>query len=170
MAFTLALQAASIANRCIEGLYRKLLFLDSQGEIMLRLGNHSENLPNKSGIMSEACCMLHYCICMSPSKSELLYDLRFTANQFVLAPIPLRLTTRDFFYQLNRCCNSPYVTSSLTRRWGSLMIMLGLSSSARIAHIACYWKFFFVHYMQVLCQYRLCKENYVYLTCLILRG
>jgi hypothetical protein len=46
------------------------------------------------------------------SRSELLYDCRFTANQFVLAPSPLRLTTGDFF-QLNPCGHSPYVTSSL---------------------------------------------------------
>jgi hypothetical protein len=31
------------------------------------------------------------------SKSKLLYNWRFTANQFVLEPGPLRLTTRDFF-------------------------------------------------------------------------
>jgi hypothetical protein len=29
--------------------------------------------------------------------SEFLYDWRYTANQFVLAPSPLRPTTRDFF-------------------------------------------------------------------------
>jgi hypothetical protein len=34
----------------------------------------------------------------------------------------------------------------------SLMSMLGLSSRVRIAHIACYWKFFLLHYTQVLCQ------------------
>jgi hypothetical protein len=56
------------------------------------------------------------------SKSKLLYDWRFTANQFVLASSPLRPRTRDFFsFQLNSCCNSPYVTSSLTRRWGCLL-------------------------------------------------
>jgi hypothetical protein len=31
-------------------------------------------------------------------KLKLLSDWRFTANQFVLAPSPLRLTTRDFFF------------------------------------------------------------------------
>jgi hypothetical protein len=31
------------------------------------------------------------------SEAELLYDWRFTANQFVLAQSPLRLTTRDLF-------------------------------------------------------------------------
>jgi hypothetical protein len=51
----------------------------------------------------------------SESESESLYDRQFTANQFVLATSPLRLTTRDFFLQLNPCCHSPYVTSSLTR-------------------------------------------------------
>jgi hypothetical protein len=30
-------------------------------------------------------------------ESELLYDWRFTANQFVLATSPLRITIRDFF-------------------------------------------------------------------------
>jgi hypothetical protein len=33
----------------------------------------------------------------SESESELLYDWRFTANQFVLASSPLRPTTRDLF-------------------------------------------------------------------------
>jgi hypothetical protein len=55
--------------------------------------------------------------CNSQSGSELLYDWRFTANQFVLVPSPLRLTTRIFIFQLNTCGYSPYVTSSLTRRW-----------------------------------------------------
>jgi hypothetical protein len=57
---------------------------------------------------------------MSKSKSKLLYDWRFTASQFVLASSPLRPTTRDFF-QVNLCGNSPYVTSSLRRRWGCLL-------------------------------------------------
>jgi hypothetical protein len=50
------------------------------------------------------------------SKSKLLYDLRFTANQFVLASSPLRPTTSDFSFQLNPCSHGPYVTSSLMRR------------------------------------------------------
>jgi hypothetical protein len=56
----------------------------------------------------------------SESESELLYDWQFTANQFVLAPSPLRLTARIFF-QLNTCGNGPYVTSLLTRRWVCLL-------------------------------------------------
>jgi hypothetical protein len=47
------------------------------------------------------------------SESELLYDWPSTANQFILAPSPLRLTAR-FFFQLNTCGHNPYVTS-LTR-------------------------------------------------------
>jgi hypothetical protein len=46
----------------------------------------------------------------SEPESELFYDWRFTANQSILAPSPLRLTARIFF-QLNTCCNSPYVTT-----------------------------------------------------------
>jgi hypothetical protein len=34
----------------------------------------------------------------SNSKSKLLYDCRFTANQIVLESSPLRLTTRDLFF------------------------------------------------------------------------
>jgi hypothetical protein len=51
------------------------------------------------------------------SKSELPYDLRFAANQFVLATSPLRLTTSNFIFQVNTCDYSPYVTSSLMRGW-----------------------------------------------------
>jgi hypothetical protein len=35
--------------------------------------------------------------CCGKSESELLYDWRFSVNQFVLAPSPLRLTARIFF-------------------------------------------------------------------------
>jgi hypothetical protein len=67
-------------------------------------------------------------------------------------------------WQLNPCCHSPYETPSLTRRWGSLMNMLGVSSSVRIAYIACYWKFFLLQYTQVLCQQRFCRADHVYVT------
>jgi hypothetical protein len=52
--------------------------------------------------------------CSELSESELLYDWRFTANQFVLATRPLRLTPSHFIFQLNTCGHRPYVTSSLT--------------------------------------------------------
>jgi hypothetical protein len=53
----------------------------------------------------------------------------------------------DFFLQLNPYGHSPYVTSSLTRRWGCLLwiCLAGLSSSVRIALIAFHWKSFLVH-------------------------
>jgi hypothetical protein len=54
------------------------------------------------------------------SKSKLLYDWQVTANQFVLAPSSLRLTTR-YFFQLNPCGFIPYVTSSLACRWVCLL-------------------------------------------------
>jgi hypothetical protein len=67
---------------------------------------------------------------------ELFYDCRFTANQFVLASSPLRLTTRDFFlFRLNSCGNSPYVTSSLTRRWVCLLWICLASRQVYISHI-----------------------------------
>jgi hypothetical protein len=43
------------------------------------------------------------------SESVLLYDWRFTSNQFVLALSPLRIRTRNFFIlKLNPCSHSPY--------------------------------------------------------------
>jgi hypothetical protein len=54
---------------------------------------------------------------LSESESELLYDWRFTADQFVLVTSPLRLKTSNFIFQLNTCGYSPYVTSCLTRGW-----------------------------------------------------
>jgi hypothetical protein len=50
----------------------------------------------------------------------------------------------------------------------SLMNILGLSSSVSMAFIACYWKFFVLHYMQLLCQYGLRKGDRAYLIYLIL--
>jgi hypothetical protein len=115
------------------------------------IGNRSRDLPACS-IVSQP----------TTSKSKLLYDCRFTANQFILAPNPLRITTREFF-RPNPCGHSPYVTSPLTRRWGCLLrIWLSLLSSVRIVHRACYWKFLLLHYIhvQVLCQSvtKLCIE------------
>jgi hypothetical protein len=44
-----------------------------------------------------------------------------------------------------------------------------LSWSVCIRLIASYWKFFLLHYIQDLCQYRLCKVDHAYLTCLMLQ-
>jgi hypothetical protein len=52
---------------------------------------------------------------------ELSMKLRFTADRFVLATSPLRLTTSNFIFQLNTYSYSPYVTSSLIHNccWSS---------------------------------------------------
>jgi hypothetical protein len=57
----------------------------------------------------------NYSISESESESELLYEWRFTTNQFFLEPSLLRVTTFFFFWQLNLFGHSPYVTYSLTR-------------------------------------------------------
>jgi hypothetical protein len=65
----------------------------------------------------------------SQSESELLHGWQFTANEFVLAKIPLRLTTSNFIFKLNTCGYSPYITS-LTRVWVcSLELLLVLVSA-----------------------------------------
>jgi hypothetical protein len=44
---------------------------------------------------------------------------------------PLRLTTSNFFFQLNTCFHFPYVISSLTTGWVcSLQLLLALASAA----------------------------------------
>jgi hypothetical protein len=66
----------------------------------------------------------------SDSESEILYDWRFTANQFVLAKSPLRPTTKFFIFILNTCGYSPYVTSSLRKGWFfRLQFLLVLASA-----------------------------------------
>jgi hypothetical protein len=69
------------------------------------------------------------------SESESLYDLWFTANQFILAPSPLRITTRDFLLQLNPCGHSPdrrsasqSVLVSSTHLWPKTRLFLLLDS------------------------------------------
>jgi hypothetical protein len=67
-------------------------------------------------------------------ESELLYDWRFTANQFTLAPSPLRLTT-SIFFQMNTCGYNPYVTFSLTRGWVyRLHLLLALATAVILGY------------------------------------
>jgi hypothetical protein len=74
----------------------------------------------------------HWSESESESESELLYDWRFTVNQFVLVTSPLRLTTSNFIFQLNTCGYSPYVISSLTRGWVCRLQLLLVLASAVI--------------------------------------
>jgi hypothetical protein len=68
-------------------------------------------------------------VLLSESESELLYDWRFTANQFVLAPSRLRLTHR-LFSQLNTSGHRPYITFSLTIGWVChLQLLLALANA-----------------------------------------
>jgi hypothetical protein len=63
------------------------------------------------------------------SQSKLLYDWRFTANQFASTRSPLRPTT-NIFFQMKTCGHNPYVTSSLTREWVCrLQLLLALASA-----------------------------------------
>jgi hypothetical protein len=63
----------------------------------------------------------------SNSKSKLLYDWRFSANQFILES-----SHNTYFFELNSCGNSPYVTIFSDGRW------VCLSSSVHFALIAGY--------------------------------
>jgi hypothetical protein len=63
---------------------------------------------------------------LAVSEPDLLYDWRFTVNQFVLATNLLRLMTRIFFYKPNAYGHTPYTASCLMRGWVSLLNWLGL--------------------------------------------
>jgi hypothetical protein len=72
------------------------------------------------------------------SESELLYDWRITANKFVLATSPLRLTSSNFIFQLNTCGYSLYVTSFLTRGCVCrLQLLLALASALVLRSESC---------------------------------
>jgi hypothetical protein len=80
------------------------------------------------------------------SESELLYHCRFTANRFVLATTPLRLTTSNFIFQLNTCNYNSYVIFSLTGGWVRCLQLLLVLASAVIlrfqscgTHATTYW-------------------------------
>jgi hypothetical protein len=95
---------------------------------------------------------------------------RFTASQLILAPDPSSSTTRDFFLHLYPCVRSPSVTS-LTRGWICLLwiCFAFVKCMYRTYTVECYWEFFLVHYIHVLCQSRLCKTDHVYSTYLMLQ-
>jgi hypothetical protein len=60
---------------------------------------------------------------------RVLYDLRFTANQFLWRRAPWD-SRPVMFFQLNTCGHSPYITSTLTRGWVCrLQSLLGLASA-----------------------------------------
>jgi hypothetical protein len=76
-------------------------------------------------------CSRPYCPANIPQLNcQLNYSAISSAYQFVLATIPLRLTTSNFIFQLNTCVYSPYITSSLTRIWVChLQLLLVLASA-----------------------------------------
>jgi hypothetical protein len=64
------------------------------------------------------------------ARETVLACWRFTANQFISAPSPLRPTTSNFIFQLNTFGYSSYVTSSLTRgRVCRVQLSLALAST-----------------------------------------
>jgi hypothetical protein len=66
---------------------------------------------------------------LSEAESESLNDWRLTVNQFILATTPWD-SWPPFFFQLNTCSHSLYITFSLTRGWvGRLQLLLALSSA-----------------------------------------
>jgi hypothetical protein len=92
---------------------------------------------------------------------------RFPSCGFPNRPLP-QLTASTTLNCLPPCRLS---LSRRIRRW-VFLLWIGFASplsSVRIAHRARYWKFFLVHYIQVLCQSVLCKAGHAYLTYLMLQ-
>jgi hypothetical protein len=100
-------------------LYNKFIFLMAYYIILCNIMNSLKSQDTKCNWSS-----------FRVQSSKLLYDWRFTANQFILATSPLRTMTRIFIFQLNPCGYSPSVTSSLTKGWVCcLQLLLGLASA-----------------------------------------
>jgi hypothetical protein len=95
--------------------------------------NSRSELPashSKSSQLLKRSSLLSHSLTGRLTATDLLYDWRFTANQFVLPTNPLRLTTNNFIFQLRTCGSSLCVTSSLPR--GSvcrLQLLLILASA-----------------------------------------
>jgi hypothetical protein len=65
----------------------------------------------------------------SEPESESLYDWQFTSSKFCLGDKPLE-NHDQYFFQLNNCCYSHYVTSFLARGWVCrLQLLLALAST-----------------------------------------
>jgi hypothetical protein len=87
--------------------------------------------PNSSSLIPVVLrCIPILWFCYSESESELLYDWRFTANQFDLAKARWDSRPVILFFQLKTCGYSPYVTSCLTIGWACrLLLLLALTSA-----------------------------------------
>jgi hypothetical protein len=121
---------------------------------------YHNDIPKNIGIVDQ----------LAPLKNEadLFHCWRFTAYQFVLAPSPSRLTT-VFFLLLKSTGHSPCVPSSLMRGSVCVLWLCLALSNVRIAGVECYYKFFLVHCVPVLCQSRLCNAHHAFITYRVLQ-
>jgi hypothetical protein len=132
--------------------------------------DYSSRLPVHNWLTSKPKPMLRYDWLSIGHRGRVTLRLAFYRQSFRLNVNPLRLTTIAVFVSFP---TEPLRSSSLCiilsdENMGlSLMNMHGLSSSVRIAHITCYW--IFLHYTQVLCQYRLYRADHAWLTYLMLQ-
>jgi hypothetical protein len=102
---------------------------------------------------------------------HVLTGQRLSHNSFpgwwVLEPSPLRLTKRDCFFSWSLTV-IVLIKHPLSQEDGVVSYEFAWPlSSVHITHITCYWKFFLLYYIHVLCQYRLCEADHAIL--LILR-
>jgi hypothetical protein len=80
-------------------------------------------------LQSSLSCILPCKRSLSRPDSELLYDWRLTANQFVLVPSPLE-THDQYFFSTEHFFRSPYIISPLTRRWVCRLQLLLVPANA----------------------------------------
>jgi hypothetical protein len=90
-------------------------------------------LPCSSPLWTAAPFQLNW---TSKSKWKLLYYWRFFRLSVRLGVKPHEThDQRSFFFQLSPFCNSPYVTSSLTRRWVCLLWICLAFRQAYVSHL-----------------------------------
>jgi hypothetical protein len=92
-----------------------------EGNLRRVLGTNSVSAAAETSSKAFRCLNTHPNI--HPFLCCLLLEWRFTANQLILAPSPLRFTTNFFFFffEPNPNCHFPYVTSSLAKGWVCLL-------------------------------------------------
>jgi hypothetical protein len=103
-------------------------------------------------------------------KIKVILRLAVYCQSVLLGEKPLETHDQNFYFPTNHLRSQSLCNTLSNEKMGlSLMNMLGHLSTVRIAHIACYWKFILLHYIQILFQYRPGRADHDYFTYLMLQ-
>jgi hypothetical protein len=86
--------------------------------------------------------------------------VRVTLRQSVRLGVEPFSVTTSFFLQLNPCGHSPYVTSFMTRGWVCFLWISFAFVKCKYRTYSMLMTSFLKHYIQVLCQPKLCRADH----------